>query len=143
MSEKEELIRADYENLAIFEFGRFIEGLMRENKEFEGGEIRVDFKRGYPDAVLHMKLKSQDDETKVRIEFEGESRNFRKHLKDDPNSERCDLIVCTQHNWGKESPLPVWEVLWGGNINTFEAHQDAKGSFYEQLKKLRRNNRVH
>ncbi len=40
---------------------------------------------------------------RVRIEFEYESRNFRRH-RHDPKA--CDLIVCWEHNWEK-SPIEV------------------------------------
>jgi hypothetical protein len=43
---------------------------------------------------------------RVRIEFEHESRNFLKHAHD---VEKCDLIVCWNHNW-PECPLEVLEL---------------------------------
>ena len=43
---------------------------------------------------------------RVRIEFEFESRNFRKHAHE---IDGCDLIVCWVHNW-KECPIEVLEL---------------------------------
>jgi hypothetical protein len=42
----------------------------------------------------------------VKIEFESESRNFRRH-RHDPR--KCDLIICWEHNW-PDCPLEVLEL---------------------------------
>jgi hypothetical protein len=42
----------------------------------------------------------------VKIEFEIESRNFRRHRHD---PKKCDLIICWKHNW-PECPLEVLEL---------------------------------
>jgi len=44
--------------------------------------------------------------TRVRIEFEQASRNFKDHGHD-PSG--CDLIVCWHHNWA-ECPIEVLEL---------------------------------
>jgi hypothetical protein len=43
---------------------------------------------------------------RVRIEFEFESRNFKKHKH---RKDKCDVIVCWKHNW-KDCPLDVVEL---------------------------------
>ncbi len=43
---------------------------------------------------------------RVHIEFEYESRNFRKHFH---RAEECDVIVCWTHNW-PDCPLDVVEL---------------------------------
>jgi hypothetical protein len=44
---------------------------------------------------------------RLRIEFEFLSRNFVSHAHDPAG---CDLIVCWEDNWGKDCPVPVFEL---------------------------------
>ena len=43
---------------------------------------------------------------RVRIEFEFESRNFKKHKH---RKDKCGVIVCWKHTW-KDCPLDVVEL---------------------------------
>ena len=47
-----------------------------------------------------------NEQKKLRIEFEFQSRNFKHHGHD---AEECDLIVCWEDNW-PEAPLEVLEL---------------------------------
>jgi len=60
---------------------------------------------GFPDCIA-MREVAPGQWQRVRIEFEFESRNFRKHKH---RSDKCDVIVCWKHNW-KECPLDVVEL---------------------------------
>lgn len=62
---------------------------------------------GYPDCLAKRRLDREGERwTRVRIEFEQASRNFRDHGHD-PGG--CDLIVCWKHNWS-ECPVEVLEL---------------------------------
>ncbi len=62
---------------------------------------------GFPDCVAKRRVdRGGEVWTRVRIEFEHRSRNFRLH-KHPPES--CDLIVCWQHDW-PDCPLEVLEL---------------------------------
>ena len=60
---------------------------------------------GFPDCIA-MRETAPGKWQRVRVEFEFESRNFRKHRH---RQDRCDVIVCWVHNW-KECPLEVVEL---------------------------------
>jgi hypothetical protein len=67
-------------------------------------------------AVLHVQAAYPDCEAlreiepgrwqRTRIELEYESRNFLRHMHD---PQKCDLIVCWEHNW-PDCPLEVVEL---------------------------------
>jgi hypothetical protein len=48
----------------------------------------------FPDCIAYQKVQGQ--EKKIRIEFEYMSKNFLTHGHD---PEKCDCIVCWEHNW--------------------------------------------
>lgn len=59
-------------------------------------------KNTFPDCEGKRRMKSGAWE-RVRIEFEFESKNFRRHRH---NASDCDLIVCWNHNW-PDCPVEV------------------------------------
>jgi len=59
----------------------------------------------FPDCEA-MRRVSRDKCQLVKIEFELESRNFRRH-RHDPR--KCDLLICWKHNW-PDCPLEVLEL---------------------------------
>jgi len=59
----------------------------------------------FPDCEA-MRRVSEDKWQVAKIEFELESRNFRRHRHD---PKKCDLIVCWKHNW-PGCPLEVLEL---------------------------------
>jgi hypothetical protein len=62
---------------------------------------------GYPDCLAKRRLDRDGERwTRVRIEFEQASRNFKDHGHDPAG---CDLIVCWEHNWS-ECPVEVLEL---------------------------------
>jgi hypothetical protein len=62
---------------------------------------------GFPDCTAKRRLDTRGERwTRVRIEFEHESRNFNDHGHDPA---ACDLIVCWHHNW-PECPVEVLEL---------------------------------
>jgi len=62
---------------------------------------------GFPDCLAKRRLDREGERwTRVRIEFEQASRNFKDHGHD-PGG--CDLIVCWEHNWA-ECPVEVLEL---------------------------------
>lgn len=127
---EEEKARFHDERLAIFYFGRHIESIMREDKKVK--DIELDFKppNEYPDAILYLEYKN-GEKYRLNIEFEGASNNFEQHGHD---PEKCDLIVCTLHDW-TNAPVPVLDAVLG---KIFKAGKGIKGSFYEQLEKLKK-----
>jgi hypothetical protein len=60
---------------------------------------------GFPDCIA-MREVAPGVWQRVRIEFEFESRNFKKHKH---RRDKCDVIVCWKHNW-KDCPLDVVEL---------------------------------
>ena len=74
----------------VFFFGMFAHAL---------GFRVVSFQQGFPDCEA-MREVQPGKWQRVRIEFEYESRNFRKHRH---NRKGCDVIVCWRHNW-KDCP---------------------------------------
>ena len=62
---------------------------------------------GFPDCLAKRRLDRDGERwTRVRIEFEQASRNFKDHGHDPVG---CDLIVCWEHNWA-ECPVEVLEL---------------------------------
>lgn len=62
---------------------------------------------GFPDCLAKRRLDRDGERwTRVRIEFEQASRNFKQHGHD---ASGCDLIVCWEHNWS-ECPVEVLEL---------------------------------
>ncbi len=62
---------------------------------------------GFPDCIAKRRLDESGERwTRLRIEFEYESRSFKAHGHD---PEGCDLIVCWRHNW-PECPVEVMEL---------------------------------
>ena len=59
----------------------------------------------FPDCEA-MREVERDRWQRVRIEFEYESRNFLAHMHP---ADKCDLIICWNHNW-QECPLEVVEL---------------------------------
>lgn len=53
-------------------------------------------RQGFPDCIARRIIGNTRKYQKVSIEFEYESRNFRKHKH---NPDECDIIVCWKHNW--------------------------------------------
>ncbi len=74
----------------VFFFGMFAHSL---------GFRVVSFQPGFPDCEA-MREVQPGKWQRVRIEFEYESRNFRKHRH---SHKGCDVIVCWRHNW-KDCP---------------------------------------
>ena len=66
------------------------------------GLMIVSVRPGFPDCEAIKKI-GDNDWRRVRIEFEYESGNFRRHGHDPKG---CDLIVCWTHNW-PECPVEV------------------------------------
>jgi hypothetical protein len=127
MSKKDELVRVHDERLAIFQFGRLIERSI-EAKEIEDiGLEFLEFKHGYPDAILNLELKN-GKKYRFNVEFEGRSSNFNH------DASKCDLIICMLHNW-KDSTLPVLDAYTG---KIYQPHEGIKGSLFEQLEKIRK-----
>jgi hypothetical protein len=61
----------------------------------------------FPDCTAKRRPRGAGDLwSRVRIEFEHQSRNFKAHGHD---PQGCDLIVCWEHNW-PECPLEVIEL---------------------------------
>ena len=86
----------------VNEFGViFLFGAMSWRLGFVVHRIHADF----PDCEA-MRRVIGDRWQLVKIEFEMESRNFRRHHH---NAKKCDLIVCWKHNW-PECPLEVLEL---------------------------------
>jgi hypothetical protein len=79
----------------------FVFGMMARRLGFVVHRLQAEF----PDCIA-MREVAPGMWQRVRIEFEFESRNFRKHKH---RSDRCDVIVCWKHNW-KECPLDVVEL---------------------------------
>jgi len=79
----------------------FLFGALAERMGFQMLRIQTE----YPDGEA-LRMMSENRLQRVRIEFEFESRNFRRHNHD---PELCDLIVCWEDNW-PESPLEVLEL---------------------------------
>lgn len=73
------------ENGVIFLFGKIMEDLNMYVEEI---------KPGFPDCIV--RRFTGKGWTRIRIEFEFQSKNFEKHGHD-PNG--CDMIVCWEHNW--------------------------------------------
>jgi Homing endonuclease associated repeat len=69
------------------------------------GFIVTHIKPEFPDCEAIREVE-KDRWQRVRIEFEYESRNFRRHFH---RAEECDVIVCWTHNW-PDCPLDVVEL---------------------------------
>ena len=80
----------------VFFFGMFAHAL---------GFRVISFQPGFPDCEAMREVRPGKWQ-RVRIEFEYESRNFRKHRH---SHKGCDVIVCWRHNW-KECPRDL-EVI--------------------------------
>lgn len=130
MSEEEEVWRVWDERLAIYHFGRIIERSLSGDTDIE--DIWFEFRapNKYPDAKLNVKMKN-GDEFRLDVEFEGCSSNFKTHGHD-KNPAKCDLIICTLHDW-KESKIPVLDAIYG---KIFKPNESTEESFYEQLNKI-------
>jgi hypothetical protein len=86
------------ENAVIYLFGTLASEL---------GFVVETITPGFPDCTAKRRLDTAGERwTRVRIEFEYESRNFVDHGHD---PEGCDLIVCWRHNW-KDCPVEVMEL---------------------------------
>ena len=79
----------------------FVFGMMARRLGFVVHRLQA----GFPDCIA-MREVAPGMWQRVRIEFEFESRNFRKQKH---RSDKCDVIVCWKHNW-KECPLDVVEL---------------------------------
>ncbi len=79
----------------------FLFGTVAREMGFAVTRVQTEF----PDCEA-MREVQPDRWQRVRIEFEYESRNFLAHLHP---VDRCDLIVCWNHNW-QECPLEVLEL---------------------------------
>jgi Homing endonuclease associated repeat len=79
----------------------FVFGMMARRLGFVVHRLQA----GFPDCIA-MREVAPGMWQRVRIEFEFESRNFRKHKH---RSDKCDVIVCWKHNW-KDCPLDVVEL---------------------------------
>lgn len=79
----------------------FLFGALAEKMGFQMLRIQTE----YPDGEA-LRMITENRLQRVRIEFEFESRNFRRHNHDPA---LCDLIVCWEHNW-PESPIEVIEL---------------------------------
>jgi hypothetical protein len=79
----------------------FVFGMMARRLGFVVHRLQA----GFPDCIA-MREVVPGVWQRVRIEFEFESRNFKKHKH---RKDKCDVIVCWKHNW-KDSPLDVVEL---------------------------------
>jgi hypothetical protein len=79
----------------------FVFGMMARRLGFVVHRLQA----GFPDCIA-MREVAPGVWQRVRIEFEFESRNFRKHKH---RRDKCDVIVCWKHNW-KDCPLDVVEL---------------------------------
>jgi hypothetical protein len=80
------------------------------------GFIVESVQAGFPDCEAKMEVYPGRWQ-RVRIEFEYESRAFKKHCHDE---DQCDLIICWRHNWPNCPPkLQVLELSrMMGNLTT-------------------------
>jgi len=131
MSEEEKVRLAD-ERLAIFQFGRLVERSMHKDTEIKDVDVEFRQPNASPDATFYMKLKN-GEEFRLNVEFEGWSSNFKRHGHEH-DAIKSDLLVCMLHDWS-EPTVPVLDVVTG---KVFKPQESTEGSFYEQLKKLRR-----
>jgi len=79
----------------------FVFGMMARKLGFVVHRLQA----GFPDCIA-MREVAPGVWQRVRIEFEFESRNFKKHKH---RKDKCDVIVCWKHNW-KDCPLDVVEL---------------------------------
>lgn len=79
----------------------FLFGTVARELGFAVTRVQTEF----PDCEAMREVQA-DRWQRVRIEFEYESRNFLAHLHP---VDKCDLIVCWNHNW-QECPLEVLEL---------------------------------
>jgi hypothetical protein len=79
----------------------FVFGMMARRLRFVVHRLQA----GFPDCIA-MREVAPGVWQRVRIEFEFESRNFKKHKH---RRDKCDVIVCWKHNW-KDCPLDVVEL---------------------------------
>jgi hypothetical protein len=79
----------------------FVFGMMARRLGFVVHRLQA----GFPDCIA-MREMARGQWQRVRIEFEFESRNFKKHKH---RKDKCDVIVCWKHNW-KDCPLDVVEL---------------------------------
>jgi hypothetical protein len=79
----------------------FVFGMMARRLGFVVHRLQAAF----PDCIA-MREVAPGVWQRVRIEFEFESRNFKKHKH---RKDKCDVIVCWKHNW-KDCPLDVVEL---------------------------------
>jgi hypothetical protein len=79
----------------------FVFGMMARRLGFIVHRLQA----GFPDCIA-MREVAPGLWQRVRIEFEFESRNFKKHKH---RRDKCDVIVCWKHNW-KDCPLDVVEL---------------------------------
>ncbi len=79
----------------------FVFGMMARKLGFVVHRLQA----GFPDCIA-MREVAPGIWQRVRIEFEFESRNFKKHKH---RRDKCDVIVCWKHNW-KDCPLDVVEL---------------------------------
>jgi hypothetical protein len=79
----------------------FVFGMMARKLGFVVHRLQA----GFPDCIA-MREMAPGLWQRVRIEFEFESRNFKKHKH---RKDKCDVIVCWKHNW-KDCPLDVVEL---------------------------------
>jgi hypothetical protein len=79
----------------------FVFGMMARRLGFVVHRLQA----GFPDCIA-MREVAPGVWQRVRIEFEFESRNFKKHKH---RKDKCDVIVCWKHNW-KDCPLDVVEL---------------------------------
>jgi hypothetical protein len=86
----------------------FVFGMMARKLRFVVHRLQA----GFPDCIA-MREVAPGVWQRVRIEFEFESRNFKKHKH---RRDKCDVIVCWKHNW-KECPLDVVEL---GDLKTYD-----------------------
>jgi hypothetical protein len=79
----------------------FVFGMMARRLGFIVHRLQA----GFPDCIA-MREVAPGLWQRVRIEFEFQSRNFKKHKH---RKDKCDVIVCWKHNW-KDCPLDVVEL---------------------------------
>ncbi|MGZ4867641.1 MAG: hypothetical protein ACXV7C_10485, partial [Candidatus Angelobacter sp.] len=79
----------------------FVFGMMARRLGFVVHRLQA----GFPDCIA-MREVAPGMWQRVRIEFEFESRNFKRH---NHRRDKCDVIVCWKHNW-KDCPLDVVEL---------------------------------